>query len=188
MNNAVDNPYETPDASGGIDNAQDYKPRIFSTKGRIGRLRYLAYSMIYNIIILFLIGIASAILIPAASSASPEGASALITIIVAIMYIPLIVTFFIVARRRLNDLNQSGWLSLIMIVPLLNVFFGLYLLFWPGTNGTNEYGPAPQANTALEIIVGLIAPIFIVGVLAAIAIPAYQDYVERAQQAQTQAP
>ena len=35
-------------------------------------------------------------------------------------------------KRRLNDLDQSGWWGIMMIIPLLNFFFGLYLVFAPG--------------------------------------------------------
>ena len=58
------NPYESSQTSPDIELLESYKPEIFSTKGRIGRLRYLAYSMIYNILIMFPVGILSAILIP----------------------------------------------------------------------------------------------------------------------------
>ena len=189
MNNETENnPYKTPEASEVIDNLQTYKPRIFTTKGRIGRLRYLAYSMIYNIIIMFLMGIVSAILVPMAAGGEQGGSTIVMSIIMVLLYLPLIATFFIVARRRLHDLNHSGWLSLLMLVPLLNMLFGLYLLFWPGSNEANDYGPGPESNSALEIIIGLVAPVIITAILAAMAIPAYQDYIDRAKQAQTQNP
>jgi len=182
------NPYESPLTSEGLTQLDSYKPKIFTTKGRIGRLRYLAYSMIYNFIIMFLMGIMSAILIPMLASNDSGEPGAAMAIMMILLYVPVILTFFIVARRRLHDLDRTGWLTLLMIVPLINVLFGLYLLFGSGSPETNKYGPPPQANTALEIIIGLIAPIVIIGILAAVAIPSYQDYVERAKQAQTQAP
>lgn len=186
MNSIVDsNPYQTPAASEGIDNLQSYKPEIFSTKGRIGRLRYLAYSMIYNIIIMFVIGILSAIMVPVlASGGDPAGSAVFVSALMMLIYVPAIAIFFIVARRRLHDLNRSGWLSLLIFVPLLNMLFGLYLLFWPGSPEANDYGPAPEANSALEIIIGLAAPIAISAMLAAVAIPAYQGYIDKAQQLQ----
>ena len=178
-------PYESPQTSPDIEQLDSYKPEIFSTKGRIGRLRYLAYSMIYNFIIMFLIGILSAILIPMV--AGDEGESgAMMVVVMALIYLPVFAVFFIVARRRLHDLDRTGWLTLLMFVPLINVIFGLYLLFGSGSPGMNKYGPAPQENTALEIIICLIVPIFI-GILAAIAIPSYQDYANRAQVIEQQA-
>lgn len=42
--------------------------------------------------------------------------------------------------RRLHDLNKTGWLSLLMLVPLLQFFFTLYVLLAPGTPHRNDYG------------------------------------------------
>jgi len=45
-----------------------------------------------------------------------------------------------VGVRRLHDLNQSGWLMLIVFIPVLGA---LGLLVWftqKGTEGSNEYG------------------------------------------------
>lgn len=98
-----------------------------------------------------------------------------------VVYIPLLAAMLVVVKRRLNDLNQSGWLGLLMLVPLVNFFFGLYLLFWPGSKGSNDYGPAPGPNSLLLIVFGLVLPLAGLGTLAAIAIPAYHSYVERAR-------
>lgn len=46
--------------------------------------------------------------------------------------------------NRLHDLNKSGWLGLLGLIPLVNVFFGIYLLFGRGTNGANDYGAPPE--------------------------------------------
>lgn len=45
--------------------------------------------------------------------------------------------------RRLHDLNKTGWLCLIMLIPVINTLFGIYLLFAPGTVGYNDYGADP---------------------------------------------
>lgn len=42
--------------------------------------------------------------------------------------------------RRLHDLNLSGTWLLLYFVPLVNIFFVIYLLFAPGTKGENTYG------------------------------------------------
>lgn len=45
--------------------------------------------------------------------------------------------------RRLHDLDKSGWYILIMCIPIINIVFGLYLLFAKGTEGDNKYGNDP---------------------------------------------
>ncbi len=42
--------------------------------------------------------------------------------------------------RRLHDLGISGWWSLVVFIPIVNVFFGLYVLFAAGENHENAYG------------------------------------------------
>jgi len=70
-------------------------------------------------------------------------------------------------------------------VPLANIGLALYLLFAAGTQGPNNYG-APRPTAGWEKVMAwmniLIIPLF--GILAAISIPAYQSYVERAQKQQ----
>ncbi len=48
------NPYSAPDAA--LDTGQDvlYQPKIFSFSGRIGRMRYLAYGIGLNILLMAL--------------------------------------------------------------------------------------------------------------------------------------
>ena len=48
--------------------------------------------------------------------------------------------------RRLHDMNQSGWLLLLNLVPFVGYVFPLYVTFFPGTEGTNKYGSKPQAR------------------------------------------
>lgn len=87
--------------------------------------------------------------------------------------------------KRCHDMNWSGWWSILSLVPLANMVFGLLLLLVPGTRGSNDFGAPPPLNrTALAVIVIAVGGVVLIGVLAAIAIPAYQDYVNRARAAQ----
>ncbi len=174
------NPYTTPaNTSEFIDDR--YQPRIFAFNGRIGRLRYLAYSMIYNLILYLVVGILSALMV----AASGDSGGALMVAVLGLFYIVMLVMYVVVARRRLNDLDKSGWLLLLFIVPIVNFLLGLYLLFARGTDGSNRFGPAP-VKTPPILWLSVLLPIAVLGILAAIAIPAYQDYVERAEAAQMQ--
>ncbi|MFP6396434.1 hypothetical protein VST24_27535, partial [Pseudomonas aeruginosa] len=47
--------------------------------------------------------------------------------------------------------------------------------------GANRYGPPPPANsTGVKVLASLIILLPIVGIIAAIALPSYQGYLERA--------
>ncbi|HYM34262.1 MAG TPA: DUF805 domain-containing protein [Steroidobacteraceae bacterium] len=172
----ADNPYTPPRAQVAdvVSNAQEFQPvRIFSVSGRIGRLRYLAYLTGAYLVIAFAGGILAALLVPTGSRA--------VTLVPLLIYVPLLVFFILVAIQRSHDMNWSGWTSLLTLIP----FVGLVWLFVPGTKGENDFGAPPPPNTLGVKILGFILPVIaIIGILAAIALPAYQQYVKRAQAAQ----
>ncbi len=49
--------------------------------------------------------------------------------------------------RRCHDLDKSGYWGLLTLVPIVNFFFLLYMLFAKGTEGWNQYGPDPLEFT-----------------------------------------
>ena len=174
------NPYESPKSNTLNSSSETYKPKFISVHGRIGRLRYLAYSMTALFLCGIVIGIPAAILIPNMAS---DSSGMLFIVLALVAYIPLLVYSVLIAKRRFNDLNHSGWWQLLLYIPYIGIIPAIYMLFWPGTKGSNNYGPSPEKNSGLLIVAGFVLPLFIVAILAAIAIPAYQDYVLRAQQA-----
>lgn len=176
----MSNPYTAPNAVLSEPADETYEPSLFAINGRIGRIRYLAYSFVSTFVLLFVLGIVAAIVIPMFMN---EGA---VYALMALIYVPSIALMFILARRRLNDLDHSGWWSLLLFVPFVNLLCVLYLLFGPGSAGTNDYGPKPVKNSTLLVVGGVVAPILFavfIGILAAIAIPQYEAYVERAKAA-----
>lgn len=182
----MNNPYSAPTAelSDPISN-EEYDPKVFAVSGRIGRLRYLAYSFSTMFLFMIVMGILAAVLMPLFAKKGSGGVAMGIAMVV--IYIPIIALSFIMIKRRLNDLDKSGWLGLLMLVPLLNMFFGFYLMLASGSSGSNSYGPKPSKNSGLVIFASLLMPIIaVVGILAAIAIPAYQSYVTKAKNAQMQ--
>ena len=147
---------------------------FFSPSGRINRLRYWAHSMLVAIPFYILVGISAYL----ATSVSP-----LFWGIAAIAYIGLIAFSFIVIIQRLHDLNKSGWLSLLALVPLANIYLAILLVFFAGTPGRNDYGLPTPPNKTWHWILALVMPIVLtIGLLAAVALPAYQQYKVRAEQ------
>ena len=175
----TENPYQAPtsDVSQSTSN-QPYQPKIFTTKGRIGRLRYLAYGVI-SYLCLIPFGALAAVFGGLSGGNSGEP-SVIILLLLGLGYIALLFFMFVLAKRRLNDLNQSGWLSLLLLIPLVNLIIGLWLVFAPGKKQQNSYGPYPVKNPVGIVILALVMPVLMIGVIASIAIPAYSDYADRA--------
>ena len=158
------NPYAGPKAAVADATEMYSEVKLFSTSGRIGRVRYIAYGV--GIYLLF--GILGALLSFVIGQAG-----------MAIAWIAIMVVGFMLTIQRCHDFNTTGWLSLLVLIPLVN------LIFWfiPGTDGENDYGAQTPPNGAGVIIAALIVPIVaVVGILAAIALPAYQQYQQRAAQ------
>lgn len=45
--------------------------------------------------------------------------------------------------RRLHDLDRPTWWAIGTFIPLVNMALSIYLLFFEGTRGPNQYGPDP---------------------------------------------
>lgn len=102
----------------------------FSFGGRLGRLHYLAGSLFSAVIWL-------AFVLLAVKAGKPG--IAWIGIILSAIY------GFRCVALRLHDCGRTGWLSLVMLVPLLGVLMFLVLLFIPGDDEVNDHGPQPLA-------------------------------------------
>jgi len=182
------NPYQAPKADVISASSETYQPKVFTARGRIGRLRYLAFgflSYLAAIPAFLVVGVLAAL-----GGGSESGGTGLLgglaVLIGILIYAAIVIYAFILAKRRFNDLDQSGWLSLLFLVPIANLIVALFLLFAPGKPVSNRYGQPPEKNSNLVILGALGLPILVavIGIVAAVSIPAYQDYVERAQQAE----
>jgi uncharacterized membrane protein YhaH (DUF805 family) len=49
-----------------------------------------------------------------------------------------------VGARRLHDVNKSGWLQLLGLIPILGWIYLIYVCAQPGDTGDNQYGAAPS--------------------------------------------
>ena len=168
--NVMQNPYGAPRAMVG-DRAEEFQPvKLLAVSGRIGRARYIVYSIMLSLAIMFVVGLGAAFL-------GPVGVALLV-----VGYIAMFVLQIMLTIQRSHDFNMSGWFALLALVPLVN------MLFWfvPGTDGPNRFGAKTPPNSVGVLIgVWIVPAIFVLGVMAAIALPAYQDYVKRAATAQT---
>jgi uncharacterized membrane protein YhaH (DUF805 family) len=164
------NPYAAPRTNvSRADSAEEYgEIKVFSAQGRIGRVRFIGYTFGVTM----LIGIVMAMAAGLGAMIDPSVA----LIAGAIGYIAIVVAQILLTIQRSHDMNVTGWLCLISLIPLAA------LIFWfvPGTPGENNYGKPPPPNTTGAVVLACIVPVIVmVGIVAAVAIPAYQDYTQR---------
>jgi uncharacterized membrane protein YhaH (DUF805 family) len=134
---------------------------LFSATGRIGRLRFLAYIT------------GSAMLCNAVGNALGS--------LAILVYIPYLWFGVLTGIKRCHDVDMSGWWSFLTIIPLLGLLWALV----PGNKGVNRFGPPPPPNTTGVRLLGVILPaLFVIGIVAAVAIPQYKHYVDKAKAAQ----
>ncbi|MES9857044.1 MAG: DUF805 domain-containing protein [Sedimenticola sp.] len=177
---STENPYSTPEATVEVAGDPLYQPKFLTASGRIGRLRYLAYAaginLLFYLLMIPLVGTTAFM-----GGIQPESAAGIGGIITIALYIVIIVFSIIFGKRRLNDLDRSGWFLLLFLIPIINIILAIYMIFFSGSEGANRFGSAPVANTLGVKILGLFLPVLmLVGIIAAIAIPAYQGYLQRA--------
>ena len=61
------------------------------------------------------------------------------------LYVLLTCSAVMLMMRRLHDLDRPGWFCIGMLIPLVNMALLVYLFFFKGTQGPNQYGPDPLA-------------------------------------------
>jgi uncharacterized membrane protein YhaH (DUF805 family) len=165
------NPYAAPRTNVARgETAEEYgELKVFSAQGRLGRVRYIGYTMGVSL----LMGIV--IVVAAGLATLADSAAAILVAVVG--YVAIIAVQFMLTIQRAHDMNVTGWLSLISLIPL-----GV-LVFWlvPGTATENDYGKPPPPNSTGAVVLACLLPLVVmVGIVAAVAIPAYQDYAQRA--------
>jgi uncharacterized membrane protein YhaH (DUF805 family) len=116
------------------------KAELFTCDGRISRGDYikkflfLLFSIIPLIIIfVFLVEFLG------------DFVEDILTLLLGIIMVFINISYLMLSIRRLHDLNKSGWLILIAVVPLIDIAFFIYLLACQGTSGPNDFGPEPES-------------------------------------------
>lgn len=175
------NPYAAPQAAvAGArepDQEEFQEVRIWSASGRMGRVRYVVNGIGMYLLFSVCMGLISAAL----GRLAPQLVGTVFLLVAGVAYIALMVVMFLLMIQRCHDFDASGWLSLLMLVPLVNFIFALVLLLMPGSKGSNRFGAPTPPNTTFSVILACVIPLLFVGILAAVAIPAYQQYSMRAQ-------
>ena len=151
--------------------------RIFSARGRLGRARYFVYNVVLGFVIMLVQMVLQGGFMAGATMGSDPG---MMLGTGMVLILPLMIVAFVLSVmwgvQRLHDLDKSGWLYLLVLVPLVNVIFYLYLLFAPGTEGPNRFGNPPPPNSPLVLItawvLGTLYVLTLIGIIAMVLIPA----------------
>ncbi|WP_375037589.1 DUF805 domain-containing protein [Acinetobacter sp. RW6] len=156
----------------------------FKASGRFGRLSYAAWTLLFSLVIVIAVLIV-AFTFGLTNSEDLSGLSTAGMIVLGIVYIACIYVSFVFTIRRLHDRNNTGWLSLLMLIPAVNFIFMIYLFAAKGTEGTNDYGPQ-RPTLGWERVLGwiyivLIPLAFVFAIVATIMAPTYEGYVEKSE-------
>ena len=144
--------------------------RLWPPSGRIGRLRLLAYGL--GVYVVF-IAVSAAL---GALVGVMNGGETIATVFGVLSFVVYLVALVALLIQRSHDMDLSGWWTIVAFIPLI----GLFWVFKGGTRGVNRWGAPPPPNGLAVRIFGLLLPIlFVVGIVAAIALPAFQTYTMR---------
>ena len=175
-----DSPYAPPQADV-AERVPEYAPlKPFSIEGRIGRLRFLAWSMVLSLVTIAVVGVFALIALALVSTDSTAG---LIVggILAFVLCVVFLIATILISVQRLHDVGWSGWLWLLNLVPFVGSFFPLLLVVLPGAGVANRYGaPPPPNSTAVKVLSSLwlvLIALMIVGAMAG-GISAIQDTYE----------
>ena len=183
-----DSPYAPPRATVGESLPAFATLKPFSVEGRIGRLRFLAWTMVLSLVTLPIVGVFALLALGLVSGDSTTG---LIIggIFAFFLFLAFVVTSVLFTIQRLHDIGWSGWLWLLNLVPFVGSFFPLVIMVMPGNVGANRYGPPPPPNsTAVKVLcalwivfIGLFTVGAMVGGISAIQ-QEYEDTLESSYQ------
>lgn len=125
----------------------------FSFDGRIRRIEYFLSSLIASVVggIVWAIAFAGIMAgIASGSTAGAVGGSVFGVIVGLAVYIGILWLTLAQGVKRLHDVSKSGWLILILFIPVVGFIFALYMLFADGTVGPNEFGDDPKNRTPYQ--------------------------------------
>lgn len=158
--------YAPPRAPVGDPTAEHGELKVFTVHGRIGRLRYLAWSMVLMSAALGLWTIASMAFAVSLILGS---------VLIGIFGLGFLVVSIQIGVQRLHDLGWSGWLMLLYLLPVVGSLFPLVMLLMPGNPGANRFGPPQPPNSrAVKVLAALWLLVPILGIVTAVLLPRYQ--------------
>lgn len=72
------------------------------------------------------------------------GANMLTGFLSLALVIVYLVILLSISVKRFHDLDKTGWLVLLYLIPVVGIIVWLYALLAPGTKGSNKFGESPK--------------------------------------------
>jgi uncharacterized membrane protein YhaH (DUF805 family) len=116
---------------------------LFKFSGRRNRKSYL-----YFLLAAIAVQIVISVIMGAAGGLGGEEMSVGMLIVAVPVFIVITVMALAVGSQRCRDFGWTGWAMLLMLVPFIGPIFALAIIFIPGTQGENRYGPDPLQQYA----------------------------------------
>jgi uncharacterized membrane protein YhaH (DUF805 family) len=135
--------------------------KILTGQGRIGRVRYIAYSNGLIVLATFLWGVIGVVgfgVISPLLGGDESKIGLFVGLGSMILFIAFVVIYFLMSIRRIHDFNVSGWASIILGIPIIN----LSLWFIPGTPTENKYGDPAPSNKRITIVAAILFPAIVI--------------------------
>lgn len=165
-------PYAPPRSAVAQDWPDVGELKVFTVQGRIGRLRYLAWSMALLFVALIMFAVCMTLMSMSLITGGLFGAVACVAFLVVSIQI---------GAQRLHDAGWSAWLLLLNLVPFVGSVFPFLMMAVPGNAGPNQYGaPQPPNSKGVKFLAALWVPaliIIFVGVLMG-GLQTFKDEVE----------
>lgn len=127
------------------------KSSFLSTSGRINHREYLKGLFVLNYSLILLVGVGWGFWLMVyeflGSSVSPAAAKSFDALFALTAFFIFFYGNIRLVIKRLHDLDRSGWFSMILFVPIINVIFVGYLVLKQGVAENNERGISSIAQT-----------------------------------------
>lgn len=169
---AAASPYMPPRADVSADLPRYSTLKVFSVQGRIGRVRYLAWTLVMSIALI----LSSIVCLLVMSVDLTIGG-----LLAALLVAAFVCVNVQIGVQRAHDAGWSGWVLLLNLVPFVSSIFPIVLVAMPGNAGPNRYGaPAPPNTGAVKVLAWMWVLLIALVIYGSVAggLAAFQEQIE----------
>lgn len=123
---------------------ENFLKECFNTKWRWNRKKFWLYPLWFNLGIFSIIWLVFTV--QSLITSLEDMFSAVVLIIIVILYILTFYVSILAYIKRLRDLDKNPWMALILIIPLVAFYVMIICWFFKWTIWSNKYWPNPLWN------------------------------------------